>query len=193
MRRVREEVARRRGRVRAARPAKGYDGSAGKGPGGSGADSTLGRNMRWVLRFKVTSGRDYLDQLEGDGRGRSSSRGRKTRSKCVFYSLGNDMAGNQPMAASPRPTLRRAGRTRFKFSDARRDAGQRRGRRAAGWTSRRRRSGRSSRRSLEDELARKETGYRNKPGRGHRGDDLPCHRPRRPSYELVVDEQKMKR
>src|ERR1700722_6273520 len=31
----------------------GFDGSKGKGPGGTGADSTLGRNMRWVLRFKV--------------------------------------------------------------------------------------------------------------------------------------------
>jgi hypothetical protein len=35
----------------------------GKGPGGIGADSTLGRNMRWTLRFKVNSGRDYLEQL----------------------------------------------------------------------------------------------------------------------------------
>ena len=48
---------------------EGYDGSAGKGPGGSGADSTLGRNMRWVLRFKVTGGRDYLDQLKSMRRG----------------------------------------------------------------------------------------------------------------------------
>mgnify|MGYP000067778280 FL=1 len=44
-------------------PGSGFDGSAGKGPGGSGADSTLGRNLRWVLRFRVSSGRDYLDQL----------------------------------------------------------------------------------------------------------------------------------
>jgi hypothetical protein len=44
-------------------PGSGFDGSSGKGPGGSGADSTLGRNLRWVLRFRVSSGRDYLDQL----------------------------------------------------------------------------------------------------------------------------------
>ena len=41
----------------------GYDGNSGKGPSGSGADSTLGRNLRWVLRFTVSSGRDYLEQL----------------------------------------------------------------------------------------------------------------------------------
>lgn len=44
-------------------PGSGTDGSVGKGPGGSGADSTLGRNLRWVLRFRVSSGRDYLEQL----------------------------------------------------------------------------------------------------------------------------------
>jgi len=43
---------------------KGFDGSKGAGPGGTGSNSTLGRNMRWTLRFKVTSGRDYLDQLK---------------------------------------------------------------------------------------------------------------------------------
>lgn len=42
---------------------KGFDGSKGTGPGGTGANSTLGRGLRWTLRFKVTSGRDYLDQL----------------------------------------------------------------------------------------------------------------------------------
>jgi len=43
---------------------KGFDGSKGAGPGGTGSNSTLGRNMRWTLRFKVNSGRDYLDQLK---------------------------------------------------------------------------------------------------------------------------------
>ncbi len=43
---------------------KGTDGSKGTGPGGTGSNSTLGRNMRWTLRFKVNSGRDYLDQLK---------------------------------------------------------------------------------------------------------------------------------
>jgi hypothetical protein len=48
-------------------PGKGFDGSKGSGPGGTGADSTLGRNMRWTLRFKVSSGRNYLDQLQAMG------------------------------------------------------------------------------------------------------------------------------
>lgn len=46
---------------------KGFDGSKGTGPGGTGANSTLGRNMRWTLRFKVNSGRDYVEQLRAMG------------------------------------------------------------------------------------------------------------------------------
>ena len=49
------------------RPGRGNDLSPGNGPGGTGADSTLGRNMRWTLRFRVSSGRDYLKQLETMG------------------------------------------------------------------------------------------------------------------------------
>ena len=45
-------------------PGKGSDGSVGAGPGGTGADSTQRRGLRWVLRFKVSNGRDYLAQLE---------------------------------------------------------------------------------------------------------------------------------
>jgi len=42
---------------------RGNDGSKGTGPGGTGANSTLGRGLRWTLRFRITSGRDYLEQL----------------------------------------------------------------------------------------------------------------------------------
>jgi hypothetical protein len=42
----------------------GNDNKPGTGPGGNGADSTLARNMRWVLRFKVESGKDYIEQLK---------------------------------------------------------------------------------------------------------------------------------
>jgi hypothetical protein len=50
-------------------PAKGNGDSnvQGPGPGGEGTDSTQARNMRWVLRFKVDSGRDYLAQLKAMG------------------------------------------------------------------------------------------------------------------------------
>jgi hypothetical protein len=40
------------------------DGGLGKpGPGGAGADSTRARSLRWVMRFNITSGREYLNQL----------------------------------------------------------------------------------------------------------------------------------
>jgi len=48
-------------------PGSGNDNTPGTGPGGKGADSTLARNMRWVLRFKVESGRNYLEQLKAMG------------------------------------------------------------------------------------------------------------------------------
>jgi hypothetical protein len=42
---------------------RGSTGQVGKGPGGFGADSTRARSMRWVMRFNVQDGRDYLRQL----------------------------------------------------------------------------------------------------------------------------------
>lgn len=40
------------------------DEPAAKQPEGKKEDSTAARNSRWVLRFKVASGQDYLDQLK---------------------------------------------------------------------------------------------------------------------------------
>jgi hypothetical protein len=48
-------------------PGKGFDGTAGSGPGGIGADSTRARGLRWVLRFSVRSGSDYISQLKAMG------------------------------------------------------------------------------------------------------------------------------
>lgn len=48
-------------------PGSGSDGTPGIGPGGNGADSTRARGLRWVLRFKIVSGRDYLNQLKAMG------------------------------------------------------------------------------------------------------------------------------
>jgi hypothetical protein len=42
---------------------KGDTGQPGAGPGGSGADATRNRSLRWVMRFQTSGGRDYLDQL----------------------------------------------------------------------------------------------------------------------------------
>ena len=45
----------------------GFDGTKGAGPGGTGADSTRARTMRWVLRFRTANGADYVDQLKAMG------------------------------------------------------------------------------------------------------------------------------
>ena len=37
----------------------------GSGVGGTGADSTRARALRWVIKFDTRSGRDYLDQIAG--------------------------------------------------------------------------------------------------------------------------------
>jgi hypothetical protein len=47
-------------------PGKGNDGPGG-GPGGTGADSTRARGLRWVLRFSVRGGGDYVAQLRSMG------------------------------------------------------------------------------------------------------------------------------
>ena len=46
-------------------PGKGP--TAGTGVGGTGADATLARSLRWVMRFQTNGGRDYLDQLQALG------------------------------------------------------------------------------------------------------------------------------
>jgi hypothetical protein len=46
---------------------KGARVEAGKGPGGTGADSTRARSLRWVLRFSTADGQDYVAQLASMG------------------------------------------------------------------------------------------------------------------------------
>ena len=47
---------------------KGNDGDQpGDGNGGKGANSSKERSLRWVLRFKTDTGRDYLNQLSAMG------------------------------------------------------------------------------------------------------------------------------
>jgi len=45
----------------------GIDNTPVQGQDGKRADATPNRNMRWVLRFKVTSGKDYIDQMKAMG------------------------------------------------------------------------------------------------------------------------------
>ena len=42
---------------------KGAGGTGEAGPGGTGSDSTRARSLRWVMRFDIQSGRQYLNQL----------------------------------------------------------------------------------------------------------------------------------
>jgi hypothetical protein len=48
-------------------PGSGDTGQNGSRVGGTGADSTRARSLRWILRFRTASGRDYLDQLRALG------------------------------------------------------------------------------------------------------------------------------
>ena len=166
---------------------KGNDGTLGAGPGGTGADSTRARGLRWVLRFRVASGRDYLDQLKAmgaeilipippDGK------------KCVLI---RDLNAPAQKTADDADLKRLAGK--IQFSDPRPD--QVRDVCAAldiklpappktFWA--------FFPKGLEEELARKETGYRNR-----RAEDIEetIFRVvvRGGSYELVVDEQRAKK
>ena len=169
----------------------GFSGEAGKGPGGSGADSTLGRNMRWVLRFKVQGGRDYVDQLRSMGAVLLFPRPEDTK-LCMFYSLGNDRPAGAPADGGlAGDTLINALANKIRFSDARRDAVQGVAG-AVGLDFTPRTFWAFFPKELEDKLARLETGYRNK-----RSDDIEETifrvTMRGGSYDVIVDEQRMKR
>jgi hypothetical protein len=169
----------------------GFSGEAGKGPGGSGSDSTLGRNMRWVLRFKVQGGRDYVDQLKSMGAVLLFPRPEDAK-QCIFYSLGNDRpdgAGPDGSLASDR--LISALANKIRFSDARRDAVQGVAR-AVGLDFNPRTFWAFFPKDLEEKLARLETSYRNL-----RSDDIEETifrvTMRGGSYDIIVDEQRRKR
>jgi hypothetical protein len=48
-------------------PGRSSDGTQGNGTGGTGPDSTRARGLRWVLRFSVRGGSDYIAQLRSMG------------------------------------------------------------------------------------------------------------------------------
>jgi hypothetical protein len=169
-------------------PGQGFDGTPGKGPGGTGADSTRARGLRWVLRFRVTGGRDYLDQLKAM-RAEILVPLPPDDKKCVLVP-DIDNPGSQRVATDA--DLRRlAGK--IQFSDTRaaqvRDVVNTLGIQTAGqpktfWA--------FFPKDLEEELARKETGYRNR-----RAEDIEetvfSVTIRGGSYEIVVVDQVAKR
>lgn len=162
---------------------RGYDGSAGKGPGGTGADSTFGRNLRWTLRFKVGSGRDYLNQLKAMGA--EILVPIPGTEKCMVIT---DIDNPNPRLASE-DDFRRLSK-KIKFSDSRPSAVREVGQALAldftpksFWA--------FFPKSVEEELDRKEKNYRNR-----RPEDIAETvfrvTMRGGSYEIVVDEQKVK-
>ena len=167
-------------------PGKGDTGAPGAGPGGTGADSTRARGLRWVLRFKVANGRDYLDQLRAMGAEIlvPIPPGEK---ECILFPDLNNTAAHRAAADAD---FRRLA-NKIKFSDTRRDAVQG----VAGalglditpktfWA--------FFPKDLEDTLARLETSYRNR-----RAEDIEETvfrvTVRGGGYEFVVDEQVVKR
>jgi hypothetical protein len=166
-------------------PGKGFDGTPGSGPGGTGADSTRARGLRWVLRFSVRSGSDYISQLKAMGAEilipLSSD-----KDCLVVENLDNPRA----RTATDADFKRLAGK--IQFSDNRRQmvkevidslgigASVRGGDPKAFWA--------FFPKALEEELARKETNYRNR-----RAEDIEetVFRIiiRGGSYEIVVEDQ----
>lgn len=163
----------------------GFDGTQGTGPGGTGADSTLGRNMRWVLRFKVSSGRDYLEQLRAMGAELLIPI--PGSDKCVLIS---DLNKESDQRQASDDDLRRMSE-KIKFSDSRPEAV-----RGVSQTLKLDFTPKSFwaffPKEIEQDLAKKETGYRNR-----RTEDIEETifrvTVRGGSYELVVDEQTLKR
>ena len=166
---------------------RGDDGSKGSGPGGTGADSTRARGLRWVLRFRVSSGRDYVDQLKAmgaeiliplppDGK------------RCALVS---DLSNPSQKIASDADMDRLAGK--IQFGEPRKDQVKdvcdalkinAPSTPTTFWA--------CFPEGLEEELARKETGFRNR-----RAEDIEMTIfrivVRGGKYELIVDEQKIKK
>ncbi len=88
---------------------RGSDGTPGTGPGGTGADSTRARGLRWVLRFRIASGRDYLDQLRAMGAEILIPLPPDNK-KCLII---RDLTSPQPAVASDSDLGRLAGKIQF--------------------------------------------------------------------------------
>jgi hypothetical protein len=163
----------------------GFDGSKGKGPGGTGSDSTLGRNMRWVLRFKVDSGRDYLEQLKALNA--EILVPHPDSDKCILIESLDNLSNQRP---STEDDMRRLA-NKVKFSDGRREACKMIAK-TLGLNFTPQSFWAFFPKKIEEELARKETGYRNK-----RAEDIEetvfSVRVRGGEAEFIVEEQKMKR
>jgi hypothetical protein len=126
------------------------------GPGGSEADSTRARSLRWVLRFTTTDGEDYVEQLAKMGAVILVPLPPENRECLIVPNLRKP--GDRRMATDD-DLMRLAGQVRF--SDSRPDS-VRAVLKVLGVEQPARTFWAFFPRGLEDELARKEVGYRNR-------------------------------
>ena len=164
----------------------GFDGTAGSGPGGSGADSTRARSLRWVLRFRTANGGDYVNQLAAMNALVLIPIPPENKDCLIVENLRSPKARK-----ATEDDLKRLA-SQIKFSDTREQSvrsvtselGQGELRAKSFWA--------FFPRGLEDELSRKETGYK-----GKRAEDIEetifTVRVTGGGYELVVVEQKLKK
>lgn len=163
----------------------GFDGTKGDGPGGTGADSTRARGLRWVLRFRIADGTDYVAQLRAMG-AEVLVPLPPDNAKCLIV---RDLSAPNPAVASEGDLNRLAGK--IQFSDNRPkmvrevlgvlkvDAPAK-----AFWA--------FFPKNVEDELARKETAYRNR--RAENIEETVFRvTVRGGNFEVVVEDQTAKR
>ena len=164
---------------------QGADGTAGTGPGGTGADSTRARGLRWVLRFKVANGRDYLAQLQAM-KAEILVPIPNSADSILIKDISNPSVQRKASDADLRDLAKK-----IQFSDTRRDAVQGVSG-ALGLDFMPKTFFAFFPKDLEDQLARLETSYRNR-----RAEDIEetIFRVtiRGGTHEFVVDEQQIKR
>lgn len=164
---------------------RGTTGETGKGPGGTGSDSTRARSLRWVMRFQTNDGGDYVAQLAAMGASILVPLPPENK-QCLFF---HDLRNPSPRMATEDDLKSLAGQ--IKFSDTRPGS-------VAGVLGALRVTQPAQSfwaffpRGLEDDLSRKELAYRNR-----RSEDIEetIFRVivRGGSYEVVVVSQTPKR
>lgn len=163
----------------------GSNNSPGNGPDGIGADSTFAKNMRWVLRFKVKDGQDYLDQLKAMGA--EILVPKPNSEKCILIA---DISKPNDQKTASDDDLKRLAK-KIKFSDSRPEAVKSVCKTLgldfspkAFWA--------FFPSDVEDELSKKELNYRNR-----RSEDIEETIFRvaikEGKYEIIIDEQKIKK
>jgi hypothetical protein len=165
----------------------GDDGTKGAGPGGTGANSTRARSLRWVMRFRTNSGDDYVNQLAAMGAVILVPLPSTDNKRCLYFTnLRNP--GESRMATDD--DLRKL-TGQIKFSDTRPESV-----RSVCEVLGVKESARSFwaffPKNMEEEVSRKEIGYRNR--RPEQIEETIFRViVRGGTYEIVVDDQTPKR